>query len=155
MQLGLNGARADFSYLPMLCPDCKDPLLIVEFESVELDICVNSKGVWFDSEELRQLFTILELPDGVRNLEERLVRMERAKGEPKRRCPRCRSVMDLVDTPGPKEAVILDRCPDGHGLWFDQGELRAILEAELGAEYEHLERVRMHLGEFIAAGTES
>jgi Zn-finger nucleic acid-binding protein len=116
---------------------------------VELDLCIKGKGIWFDADELRQLFTILELPDGVSDLEHRLKVMERAKGQPKRKCPRCDAIMDLIDAPGPKQAVILDRCPNGHGLWFDHGELHEILSAELGPEDKHLETVRRHLGQFM------
>jgi Zn-finger nucleic acid-binding protein len=32
---------------------------------------------------------------------------------------------------GPKDkAILLDRCSRGHGLWFDRGELKQVLESE-------------------------
>lgn len=34
--------------------------------------------------------------------------------------------MTIVD----HEGVQLDRCPDGHGLWLDRGELRAVVLSE-------------------------
>ena len=35
---------------------------------------------------------------------------------------------------GNENAVELDRCPAGHGLWFDQGELRAVIERSHDSE---------------------
>lgn len=133
----------------MLCPDCRQIMVIVECEGVELDLCIEGQGVWFDADELRQLFALLHMPEGLQNLEQRLHVMERARGEPKRRCPRCHAIMDLIDAPGARDAVILDRCPNGHGLWFDQGELNEILSVELGPQDDHLMRVQAHLGHFM------
>ncbi|HKQ60799.1 MAG TPA: zf-TFIIB domain-containing protein, partial [Candidatus Polarisedimenticolaceae bacterium] len=41
------------------------------------------------------------------------------------RCPRRLRRFDL----GGEQPLELDRCPAGHGLWLDRGELRAVLEA--------------------------
>ena len=35
--------------------------------------------------------------------------------------------MDVVHV-GDESPVALDRCPRGHGLWFDQGELKAVIQ---------------------------
>ncbi len=43
-----------------------------------------------------------------------------------RTCPSCRA--DLETTV--HEGVDLDRCPAGHGLWLDKGELRAVVMSE-------------------------
>ncbi len=53
-----------------------------------------------------------------------------------RTCPSCGSALDTV----PHEGVDLDRCPAGHGVWLDRGELRAVVlseQADRPATEEH------------------
>ena len=44
--------------------------------------------------------------------------------------------------------VILDECPKGHGLWFDEGELHEVLSAELGEGDEAIATIKRYLGSF-------
>jgi Zn-finger nucleic acid-binding protein len=39
----------------MICPVCKNDMIVVEYRDIELDYCSNCKGVWFDSGELELL----------------------------------------------------------------------------------------------------
>lgn len=134
----------------MQCPTCHQDQVIVEFGGVELDVCVDGHGVWFDKDELQQLFEAAGVPELLHTLEERLVFLPRGSHGPQRRCPRCRAKMRHVAEPGPEGDVILDRCPHGHGLWFDDGELEGILGLRLGDEDAALGRVRGFLGRFGA-----
>ncbi len=54
-----------------------------------------------------------------------------------RSCPTCNAPLAAVS----HEGVELDRCPDGHGIWLDKGELRAVVlsEAEDRPTEEELE----------------
>jgi Zn-finger nucleic acid-binding protein len=58
-----------------------------------------------------------------------------------RACPVCSSALTIVL----HEGVQLDRCPAGHGLWLDRGELREIALSEQVArssdERDHARRV--------------
>jgi len=36
----------------MICPACRDEMIVVEYKKIELDICVSCRGVWFDADEL-------------------------------------------------------------------------------------------------------
>ena len=112
----------------MLCPACRVDMLVLEFELAELDYCHKCGGVWLDSGELAllgarggairtDLLNALEMEDG-----------ERAGN---RRCPVCRKAMLEVSTPPPAR-ITLDRCPRRHGLWFDRGELQAVILAAGG-----------------------
>ncbi len=56
---------------------------------------------------------------------------DRRPGE--RRCPRCRRRMRGV-TVGAGPAIELDRCPVGHGLWLDAGELAAVVRSFGGGD---------------------
>ena len=37
-----------------------------------------------------------------------------------------------------ESTVTLDRCPDGHGLWFDQGELAAVIRSHADDQEEQV-----------------
>jgi Zn-finger nucleic acid-binding protein len=43
-----------------------------------------------------------------------------------RSCPSCSEPLDVVN----HEGVEVDRCPAGHGIWLDRGELRAVVLSE-------------------------
>lgn len=131
----------------MLCPQCKQSLVIVECDHVELDVCFEGHGIWFDADELSQLFELAGAPERLEDLEDRLQHLK-AHGGPKRRCPRCRSKMRHVEAPGPSEEVILDECPRGHGLWFDDGELHQVLSSEMEDGDEALVTIKRYLGSF-------
>jgi len=106
-----------------VCPKCDTGLFIVKFKSIEVDYCERCRGVWLDAGELEQLaggpllgFQQLSGPAG------------------KHLCPRCdQRLCELtVDSD-----LTLDRCPRGHGLWFDANELQQLL-SKFGRSIEHL-----------------
>jgi Zn-finger nucleic acid-binding protein len=45
---------------------------------------------------------------------------------PTRSCPVCSSALSIII----HENIQLDRCPAGHGLWLDRGELREVVLSE-------------------------
>ena len=105
----------------MECPACKSPLLSLEYENIELDFCPECRGKWLDAGALELL-----LGDGV------LVEGFLEGGEPehtkekKRPCPICSKAMRKEHSLGP-EPVLFDHCLAGHGLWFDDGELKSVI----------------------------
>ena len=107
----------------MICPACREEMIVVEYDKIELDVCVQCDGVWFDAEELGLLLETLHL--GGDELGHRPVKKTAEKA---RKCPRCRKRMNKVMI-GPGEEVMIDRCTKGHGLWFDGGELDGIVKA--------------------------
>lgn len=133
----------------MKCPTCRQTLVIIEVDEIELDVCAGGHGLWFDSDELRQLFDLAGVPESLSRLEDQLEVLDR-KAEKRRRCPRCHARMKHVEAPGPSEVVILDRCPHGDGLWFDEGELEAVLAVKLDEDDAALDRIRDYLGAFMA-----
>lgn len=44
-------------------------------------------------------------------------------------CPTCQTV-NMLKTGSPDVDVIIDRCPECRGLWFDGGEVRAFLKSD-------------------------
>ncbi len=96
----------------MICPVCKVPTFVVEYDKIELDLCSRCNGVWFDRGELALLLG----DDG-------LVKLNKATTDEKlRACPLCGQAMDKVNI-GTDSRVLIDTCPAECGLWFDSGEL--------------------------------
>ena len=48
----------------MYCPVCKEPMIIVEHERIELDYCTTCFGVWFDAGELSLMMESMDLEVG-------------------------------------------------------------------------------------------
>lgn len=113
----------------MICPVCKESMVILELSEVEIDYCTGCNGIWLDSGELELL-----LEDS--NEKEKLLstlNVDPAHPEKPNICPICYKKMEKVYVGNNKE-VLIDRCVKGHGLWFDKGELNAVLEMGIGEE---------------------
>jgi Zn-finger nucleic acid-binding protein len=132
----------------MLCPVCQQPLIIVEFRHIELDSCPECDGLWFDAQELSQLFELAGAREHYRQLEAQLDRLKR--DSPRRSCPRCHKRLLPVRAPAVPGDLILDECEHGHGIWFDRGELESLLRSTLDADSQSLAEVRAFLGRFAA-----
>ena len=108
----------------MDCPVCLQPFIVIEHLSIELDYCFHCKGLWFDAGELELLLEKVLQADR-NNLTASLQKLP-PSSEGDRRCPRCSRIMDWASWKEVPDLVI-DCCPQGHGLWFDAGELESIL----------------------------
>ncbi len=125
----------------MNCPVCKVPLIAVERDRVELDYCIACRGLWFDSGELSLLGEVLQIPLDLSVLSsDECVTTERP-----RHCPRCAKKMIKCAVAAARR-ILLDRCPEGEGVWFDAQELGAFID--YGAQQKGLSRpVATFLGE--------
>ena len=107
----------------MNCPVCKDePMIVLEYSEVEIDFCVACQGIWLDAGEIELLFGDAAACAEFLNAGD----LAHARGEKPRRCPICDKKMDKAVTSG-EPPVVYDRCRAGDGLWFDKGELAAIV----------------------------
>jgi Zn-finger nucleic acid-binding protein len=104
----------------MRCPACNEPAIALELDGVEIDRCPACSGIWLDEEEIAWLAPYSETAS--RPLAEAL-RKGAIGPDSKRRCPRC----DRSMRQGVMSSVELDRCPVGHGIWFDSGEVETFL----------------------------
>ena len=107
----------------MFCPSCKNPMIVLEFEGVETDFCSNCEGIWLDSGEL-ELF--LEDSKDKDDLLNSFSKVKNSK-EKKRRCPICKKKMGKTRVSEDKD-IVLDECKNGHGLWFDKGEILEVIK---------------------------
>ena len=111
----------------MICPACKNDMIVVEYENIELDYCNDCHGVWFDSTELELLLNSMSLDSRNLLLNDMLNSPEAMAQEKKRKCPICRRKMKKT-TVGEHPGVLVDACPQGNGLWFDGGEIAQLLK---------------------------
>jgi len=139
----------------VICPACREEMIVVEYKKIELDICVQCNGVWFDADELRLLLETLHLHV------DKLGRLPAKKtAEVTRKCPYCRKRMKKIMI-GPSDSVMIDRCAKGHGLWFDGGELDVIVNTlqagdEAGSPHAgKAHQVGSFLKDVLLAGKES
>lgn len=133
------------------CPRCVENLVQEEKLGVVMDRCPKGHGIWLDDGELGALagrerdswigklfFRSKPKKRGKEALEEKQKLREQYAGTFTKeqveqiraiatgRCPRC-----LEKLAEKKElGVTVDRCPTGHGVWFDDGELETLAERE-------------------------
>ena len=109
----------------MKCPLCQKTLLVVERHGIELDYCHKQHGIWFDDSELN--LYLLDLDLTLPRLDQFAEADNRQTKTKKKKCPRCQKAM-IAFYANPHQTLILDRCPKGHGIWFDHGELETLLD---------------------------
>lgn len=113
----------------MICPVCRQSMLDIEYNNIELDYCEKCRGVWFDAGEL-ELLLELEKPDIF--IKEMLEKGEVRYDEDKRKCPLCAQKMKK-STLGQEPKVLIDVCPRAEGIWLDGGEVGQ-LRKQLGKQ---------------------
>ena len=112
----------------MDCPDCKNAMITLELEDVEIDYCTNCGGIWLDAGELELL---LNDPGKAKILLDSF-RIDSTSTERLKKCPICNKKMQKVVVGSSKPLLLIDKCRRGDGLWFDKGELQDIVaRAEL------------------------
>ena len=139
----------------MLCPVCRESLIVIEHDEIEIDYCVRCKGIWLDSFELE---FIIENDEVCREIltGERFADVGKEK---KRVCPICDKKMRKVILGEEGGRITLDRCPRGDGIWLDRGEVDALLQIgappeEEGVVISFLEKVFRDPGEANSETTE-
>ena len=108
----------------MDCPVCKNAMITLELEDVEIDYCTDCGGIWLDSGELEQL---LNEPDKAQRLLDSF-RIDSESSERARKCPICDKKMQKIIVGSSKPVLLIDKCRKGDGLWFDKGELQDIFD---------------------------
>jgi Zn-finger nucleic acid-binding protein len=114
-----------------MCPKyCGVALKKVKVGGVEVDRCPECDGVWFDSrgEELLEVLRVGygDAPDEMKKSWE-VGGGRMALGKPKEyNCPQCgRQLRTYAYMAQPDTSFEIDGCPDGCGVWLDDGELDA------------------------------
>ena len=112
------------------CPRCKGTTDIISLGGVELDLCRECRGIWFDKGEIKSFENAVS--DSVVNTDIHAVLKElhrQSKGFKNRvyiNCPICKQQMthkNYAEISG----IIFDRCKD-HGTWVDHNEAIRLVE---------------------------
>ncbi len=105
-----------------VCPKCDVGLFILHFKGVDVDFCERCRGLWLDAGELEELLarTGAAVDDPLLKLQNQTGSVPAGR---KHLCPRCDEPLHEINV----RSLALDRCPRGHGLWFDADELRQLL----------------------------
>jgi Zn-finger nucleic acid-binding protein len=107
----------------MLCPVCKESMVVLELNEIEIDFCSGCNGIWLDAGELELMF---ETDSQRQKLIDSLYE-DHDHHEKKYKCPICSKKMVKVHV-GDKKEILIDKCKKDHGLWFDKGELKTVIE---------------------------
>lgn len=107
----------------MKCPVCDELMIVLELEEIEIDYCTSCEGIWLDGGELDLLL------EEVSEKEELLssFKVDDSSSEEKIRCPICVKKMEKILV-GSGNKILLDRCKNHHGLWFNRGELYEVVK---------------------------
>lgn len=108
------------------CPACPGQLMepVTDPQTgLEIDNCPSCLGLWFDGDELSRFFPSHSL--ATRVLDDDAIGTPAPAGDGRRQCPRCEGTMAEVGV----RSIRLDLCRLCRGIWFDQGELSALVES--------------------------
>ena len=108
----------------MDCPVCKNAMITLELQDVEIDYCTDCGGIWLDAGELELL---LGEPEKAAQLLKSF-KIDSSSTEKTRKCPICSKKMQKVIVGTSKPTLLIDKCRRADGLWFDKGELQDIFE---------------------------
>jgi len=117
----------------LICPTCKSLMIVVEYQQIELDHCLNCHGVWFDAGELQLLLEKMGITNSELDAEGLINAPDARTNEKKRKCPICGRHMKKANI-GKKPVVLIDVCTKGDGLWFDGGEVHTLVSQLAGGE---------------------
>ena len=107
----------------MDCPVCKSAMITLELNDVEIDFCCDCNGIWLDSGEIELLVADIQQAQKLINS----FKIAKNITEKLRKCPICLKKMQKISVSQSETPLIIDKCPKGHGLWFDKGELKEIV----------------------------
>jgi len=117
-----------------ICPGCGQNLFVYSIFSMDFEGCPKCKGIWLIKDELRKLKNKVN-GGSMRWLNDEIEDMEKTSARVTNRfCVKCKTIK-MVSVLFGKSSIVVDWCPQCHGIWLDKGEFEAItayLRAELG-----------------------
>jgi Zn-finger nucleic acid-binding protein len=113
----------------MKCPRCPGSLETINYENVTVELCGSCSGVWIGADRLRDVLASKEKNFSGNEIEKTL--KESRAGVPKAElekqlpCPVCFENLKALNY-NYRSGVIINLCSEGHGIWFDSGELERV-----------------------------
>jgi len=110
----------------MQCPSCNSSMTAQFYEGVEIDKCSSCQGVWLDHAEIQ---TIVKTKEESFDEKDKISAIENKGADlgdgGQRTCPKCQKSLEKMQY-AVTSGVIIDRCPDRHGIYLDKGELENV-----------------------------
>ncbi|RME37499.1 MAG: hypothetical protein D6788_09350 [Planctomycetota bacterium] len=114
----------------MNCPNCNATLEPITYEGITIETCPACGGEWLDAGELRHIVKAREVrfDEAQRRAlaqATKITPVDLARADRDLLCPKCGGRTDALNYGG-DSGLIIDRCPDCHGIWLDAGELEKV-----------------------------
>jgi Zn-finger nucleic acid-binding protein len=141
----------------MQCPRCTCEMRKVRVRDIELDTCDACEGVWFDSDELRQVLDMNKdelYSSEIAHTMEATVEHEETPGRSEMPCPRCGKELARYCYQG-YSGIVLDGCDEACGIWLDDGELKKLFDYMCEANRPDPEKEMMVMRELKRIKAES
>lgn len=110
----------------MDCPRCKIGVTTKLYENINIDNCPRCWGIWLDKGELQPILTARDIHFSPISIEQTIkeahASIPKAEIESLLPCPKCSQPMHSLNY-NYSSGVIINTCPNGHGVWFDKDEL--------------------------------
>ena len=126
-----GGAMAIETKAQLNCPRCNTHMRREPVDGIELDLCDNCGGTWYDRGELEQHIAAGSSAEAEDAQEQPLQEFQREADKLNTRylkCPICEGIMTRKNW-GRMSGIILDICGP-HGLFLDSGELDKVRQFE-------------------------
>ncbi len=127
--LPIKGAKMQ-SETAYKCPVCEANLNLYTVYGIEIEGCPKCKGFFVDSDELRKLKDKSERDSWstLTWMDDEVEAIGKTNAMPSKRiCPKCNGVK-LVSTSFNGSTIIIDWCPNCHGIWLDKNEFQEIVK---------------------------
>jgi len=124
--LPIKGSEMDMGTSDQ-CPACGSGLNQYSIYSINFEGCPKCKGIWLIKDELRKLKN--KVQDGsLRWLNDEIENMGKTSVVATQRpCVKCKTAK-MVSVIFGKSSILIDWCPQCHGMWLDRGEFEAITD---------------------------
>lgn len=125
------------------CPKCQGSLEKVVYANWEVQRCTDCYGIWFDDLEVEKLKEIKgseSLDIGDPNIGDRLNHQRNIK------CPLCETNLTKMVYLLAHSHIFYEKCPDGHGIWFDAGEFNNYKQDTDAEELDEMEFIQIMFG---------
>lgn len=103
------------------CPKCRNNLITINYQNIEVDRCSECEGIWFDAmeaEELKQIKGSENIDPGNQSKSEHFNHLQQEI-----KCPRCQGKMlQMLDID--QYSIWYEQCRQCRGIWLDSGEFR-------------------------------
>jgi Zn-finger nucleic acid-binding protein len=103
------------------CPHCRNNLITINYQNIEVDRCSQCEGIWFDALEAEELKKI----KGSENVDIGNYTKSEHLHHPQQqiKCPRCRGKMlQMLDID--QYSIWYKQCRQCRGIWLDSGDFR-------------------------------